>query len=84
MGNSGKPKAIELGEKMGAEIKPGGKRDRYYPTMHVSGLPADNYFVKKGAGAGCSGMVDMKIKTVTENSDGSYSVTLEARTLTPN
>ena len=79
----GAGKAIDLGEKMGAEIKPKGERTRYYPTIHLSGLKGDNYFVKKGAGADCSGLVLLKVKSLTESGDGTYSATLEARKLTP-
>lgn len=80
-GKSGK--TVDLGQKMGgAEIKAKPSNEKYYPSMHVSGLDADNPLVKKGAGSSCSAGVDLKIKEVTEGSDGKYSVRLEAHKLT--
>jgi hypothetical protein len=82
-GSDGAGKAIDLGDKLGAEIKPKTGRSRYYPTLHISGLKAGSYFVEKGAGADCSGLVEFKVKSLSESDDGTFSVTLEARKLTP-
>jgi hypothetical protein len=75
-------KAIDLGQKMGgAEITAKPKNEKWYPTMHVDGLTADSPLVKKGAGSNCSAGIELKIKNISENADGKYSVTLEARSL---
>lgn len=80
----GHGKAMDLGQKMGAEVmaKPG-KEKKWYPSLHVEGLAADNPLVKKGAGSACEAKVHFKITQIAEKGDGKFTVTLEARELTP-
>lgn len=79
---AGGGKTIDLGRKMGgAEIKAKPSPEKYYPSMHVDGLDKDSPLIKKDVGEVCDAGVQLKVTSKSQNSDGKWSVCLEAQTL---
>ena len=77
----GSGKAINLGRKWGAEVKPKGDPEIHYPTLYIDKLSADSPLAKKAIDADFTAVVQLRMKGIRKSREG-VSIDLEARNLT--